>query len=60
MLGIFRSLPEGGGRLMPVEKKSREREIHIMPGDEGGAQDGDLVAASVVKHRPASGFRTPR
>ena len=59
VLGIFRSLPEGGGRLIPVEKKSREREIHIMPGDEGGAQDGDLVATSVVKH-PASGFRTPR
>ncbi|MDF2813565.1 MAG: rnr, partial [Microvirga sp.] len=29
---------------------SREREIHILPGDEGGAQDGDLVATSVVKH----------
>jgi ribonuclease R len=50
VLGIFRPLPEGGGRLIPVEKKSREREIHILPGDEGGAQDGDLVATSVVKH----------
>ncbi|WP_210483267.1 ribonuclease R [Microvirga antarctica] len=50
VLGIFRSLPEGGGRLIPVEKKSREREIQIQPGDEGGAQDGDLVATSVVRH----------
>jgi ribonuclease R len=49
VLGIFHSLPEGGGRLVPVEKKSREREIEIRPGDENGAQDGDLVAASLGK-----------
>jgi ribonuclease R len=50
VLGIFRSMPEGGGRLIPVEKKSREQEIQINPGDEAGAQDGDLIAASIVKH----------
>lgn len=50
VLGIFRALPEGGGRLVPVEKKSREQELEIKPGDENGAQDGDLVATSVVKH----------
>ncbi|HZH25969.1 MAG TPA: ribonuclease R [Azospirillaceae bacterium] len=50
MLGIFRSLPEGGGRLIPVDKKAREQELQIRPGDEGEAQDGDLIAVSVVKH----------
>ncbi|HEU6443104.1 MAG TPA: ribonuclease R, partial [Microvirga sp.] len=50
VLGIFRSLPEGGGRLIPVDKKSREQELQINPGDEAGARDGDLIAASIVKH----------
>lgn len=50
VLGIFRSMPEGGGRLVPVDKKAREQELQINPGDEGGAQDGDLIAASIVKH----------
>ncbi|MFC4174808.1 ribonuclease R [Microvirga sp. GCM10011540] len=50
VLGIFRALPEGGGRLVPVDKKAREQELQINPGDEGGAQDGDLVATSIVKH----------
>lgn len=50
VLGIFRSLPEGGGRLIPVDKKSRDQELQINPGDESGAQDGDLIAASIVKH----------
>ncbi|WP_246215714.1 ribonuclease R [Microvirga makkahensis] len=50
VLGIFRAMPEGGGRLIPVDKKAREQELQINPGDEAGAQDGDLIAASVVKH----------
>ena len=48
-LGIFHALPEGGGRLVPVEKKSREREWLVRPGDVGEARDGDLVAASLSK-----------
>lgn len=50
VLGIFRALPEGGGRLIPVDKKSRDQELQIKPGDEGEALDGDLIAVSVVKH----------
>lgn len=50
LLGIFQALPEGGGRLVPVDKKARERELPIRPGDEGDALDGDLVAVSVLKH----------
>ncbi|WP_201831880.1 ribonuclease R [Microvirga zambiensis] len=50
VLGIFRALPDGGGRLIPVDKKAREQELEIRPGDEGEAKDGDLIAVSVVKH----------
>jgi len=49
ILGIFRALPGGGGRLVPVEKKARGGEIQIPPGSEGGARDGDLVAATTAK-----------
>jgi ribonuclease R len=49
ILGIFRALPNGGGRLVPIEKKSRGGEIAIAPGDEGEAKDGDLVAATTSK-----------
>jgi len=49
IIGVFRAVPEGGGRLIPVEKRSQGREIAIAPGDEGGAQEGDLVAVTTVK-----------
>jgi ribonuclease R len=49
LLGIYRAMPEGGGRLIPVEKKSREQEYLVRPGDEAEALDGDLVSASLVK-----------
>jgi ribonuclease R len=50
VLGVFRALPSGGGRLVPVDKKSQGREIVIAAGDEGDAKDGDLVAATTAKH----------
>ncbi|MDQ4135115.1 MAG: ribonuclease R [Pseudomonadota bacterium] len=50
MLGIFHPLPHGGGRIVPVEKRGQGRELIVQPGDEGGAEDGDLVAATVAKH----------
>ncbi|MGE3147602.1 MAG: ribonuclease R [Pseudorhodoplanes sp.] len=56
MLGIYRSLPQGGGRLMPVDKKQLGREIAIAPGAEGGAQDGELIAVEVSR---ASRFGLP-
>jgi ribonuclease R len=49
VLGIFHALPEGGGRLVPVDKKSREKEWLVRPGEEGEARDGDLVAATLSK-----------
>ena len=47
VLGIFRRLPGGGGRLAPIDKK--QRELAIPPGATADAQDGDLVAAEVTR-----------
>jgi ribonuclease R len=49
-LGVFRSLPNGGGRLVPVEKRSLGRELAIRPGDTLDAAEGDLVAVDVSRH----------
>jgi ribonuclease R len=48
-LGIFRSLPSGGGRLVPIDKKQLGRELGIAPGATAGAADGDLVAVDVAR-----------
>jgi len=48
-LGVFRSLPNGGGRLVPVEKRSLGRELTIRPGDTLDAVEGDLVAVDVTR-----------
>jgi ribonuclease R len=49
VLGIFRALPDGGGRLMPVDKKRLGSELAIPAGASKNARDGDLVAASIVR-----------
>ncbi|MGC2124180.1 MAG: ribonuclease R, partial [Xanthobacteraceae bacterium] len=49
-LGIFRGLPSGGGRLVPVDKKQLGRELTIAPNATAGAVDGDLVAVEVARH----------
>ena len=51
VLGIFRSLPDGGGRLVPVDKKQAGRELNIAKADAGGAEDGDLVSVDLVRSR---------
>ena len=51
LLGIFRSLPDGGGRLVPVDKKQAGRELNIAKADGLGAQDGDLVSVDLVRTR---------
>jgi ribonuclease R len=50
VLGIFRGLPDGSGRLVPIDKKQLGREIGIAAHDAGGASDGDLVAVEVARH----------
>ncbi|MGA7805409.1 ribonuclease R family protein, partial [Bradyrhizobium sp.] len=51
VLGVFRTLPGGGGRLVPVDKKQAGRELNIAKTDTNGAEDGDLVAVDVVRSR---------
>jgi ribonuclease R len=46
---VFRALPSGGGRLVPVDKKSLGRELNIPAGMTLDAQDGDLVAVEVAR-----------
>lgn len=58
-LGIFRDWPGGGGRLVPVDKKSLGRELAIPQGATGGAVDGDLVAVDLLSQR-AFGLPTAR
>src|SRR5262249_32713595 len=51
VLGVFRALPDGGGRLVPVDKKQAGRELNIAAGDSHGAKDGDLVSVDLVRSR---------
>ncbi len=51
VLGIFRALPAGGGRLVPVDKKQAGRELNIAKADSAGAEDGDLVSVELVRSR---------
>jgi ribonuclease R len=51
LLGIFRALPDGGGRLIPVDKKQAGRELNIAKADSDGAKDGDLVSVDLVRTR---------
>jgi ribonuclease R len=48
MLGVFRALPDGSGRLVPVNKKDL-REVAIPIGATADAKDGDLVAVEVSR-----------
>jgi len=47
VLGIFRALPDGSGRLVPIDKKAQGREAIIPKGRTAEAQDGDLVSVSL-------------
>jgi len=49
IVGVFRALPQGGGRLLPIDKKSLNRELIIPPGEEANARDGDLVAVDMLR-----------
>jgi ribonuclease R len=51
VLGIFRKNPDGGGRLIPVDKKQAGRELNIARSDTSGAEDGDLISVDLVRSR---------
>jgi ribonuclease R len=59
VLGIFRALPGGGGRLSPIEKKQLGQELTIPSGASADASDGDLVAVEVSR-RTGYGLGTAR
>ncbi|GLK71774.1 ribonuclease R [Ancylobacter dichloromethanicus] len=49
-LGIFRRDAQGGGRLIPIDKRNMGRELAIPADFAGDAQEGDLVSVEVVRH----------
>jgi ribonuclease R len=49
VLGIFRALPDGGGRVTPVDKKRLGSELAIPPSAVKGAREGDLVGVSILQ-----------
>lgn len=52
VLGIFRAgtKPGAGGQVFPVDKKAANRgALFVREGDEGEAQDGDLVAVDILR-----------
>ncbi len=48
VLAVFRLVKGEGARLVPVDKKSRY-DLQVLKGDEGGAVNGELVAAEIIK-----------
>ena len=59
VLGIFRKIAHGGGRLEPVDKKMLGKELAIPDGATAGAQDGDLIAVETSR-APRLGLPTAR
>jgi ribonuclease R len=59
VLGIFRKMPNGGGRLEPVDKKMLGKELAIPAGGTAQADDGDLVAVETSR-APRFGLPTGR
>jgi ribonuclease R len=51
VLGIFRKMPDGGGRLEPVDKKMLGKQLAIPAGSAAQAEDGDLVAVETSRAR---------
>jgi ribonuclease R len=49
VLGVFRKLAAGGGRLVPVDKKGNGRELTIPADATLDAEEGDLVAVEVSR-----------
>jgi ribonuclease R len=59
VLGIFRKIPHGGGRLEPVDKKMLGKELAIPAGATANAEDGDLIAVETSR-APRLGLPTAR
>jgi len=51
LIGVFRRLEDGSGRVEPVDKKALGRDYAIAAGDGGDAVDGDLVSVEPLGDR---------
>ena len=60
VLGIFRALPDGGGRLVPVDKKQAGRELNIAEGRQPTAPRTAISSASSSCARAVSGLPPAR
>src|SRR5262249_24118367 len=60
VLGIYRGLPGGGGRFVPIDKKQAGQELAIPAGAGADAYDGDLVAVEVAQRRGGFGLASAR
>ncbi len=50
VLGVFREDPATrGGRIVPVDKKMRDKEFIVSEADRGEARDGDLVSVETLE-----------
>jgi ribonuclease R len=52
LLGVFEARDGGGGRIQPTDRRAKA-EWRVPPGEEGGAQSGEIVIASPL---PTSGL----
>jgi ribonuclease R len=52
ILGVYRPVVSGGGRLVPTDKRAKA-EWAIPPGEADGAEEGEIVLASPL---PSTGF----
>jgi ribonuclease R len=59
VLGIFRKIQHGGGRLEPVDKKMLGKVLAIPLGATADAEDGDLIAVETSR-APRLGLPTAR
>jgi ribonuclease R len=59
VLGIFRKIQHGGGRLEPVDKKMLGKVLSIPLGATADAEDGDLIAVETSR-APRLGLPTAR
>lgn len=50
VLGLYRRDAQGGGRLIPIDKRNMGRELAIPPDFANGAEEGDLVSVEIVRH----------
>jgi ribonuclease R len=50
IIGVFRTAKADGFRIVPADKKARA-ELRVRPGDDHGAQPGELVEAELVQDR---------